>query len=418
MTEESKKAWFLTRNKEFVECEITDQTKGKRFIKITEGKLKGKKMVVHPEGIAFGKLYPRLFFSDTKPEDFFCHEGRVLLVNNPPDELKPLVPPVQPYQFQKVLSHIIDCVIHHENVLLSGGAGVGKTSHFVQLAARINQPVIRVNLNGETRISDFLGKIQVADGKTYWTDGILPLAMRKGMFLILDEIDMAEPNILSLLHPVLEENGTLVLKENAGEVIVPHPNFRILATANSIGVMQDKAVDYAGTNQMNAAFLDRWHVMEMAPLDEKTEIKVILQRVPGIKHKWVKRIVQFANMVRNQKNDFGQGISTTFSTRRCLQWAKKTALLRSPIKAADVVFSSKLTMQEKESTDRFLLTVFGGKKKDAPASETEEKKDVALLPKETKSKNGKRGRKKTAVPTPKRALTSDEDEEKEDGEPA
>jgi len=393
---EKRKAWFLTRNKEFVAAEITSQTKGKRFVKILEGKKKNKTIVVHPEGIAFGKLYPRLFFTENKPSDFFCFGGRVLLANNPTEEEKKLVPEVQSYRFQPVLSHVIDCVLHRENVLLTGGAGVGKTSHIIQLAARIGQPVIRVNLNGETRISDFLGKIQIADGKTFWTDGILPLAMRNGYWLIVDEIDSGEPNILSLLHPILEENGFLVLKENQGEVIKPHPKFRIFGTANSIGVMQDKAVSYAGTNQMNAAFLDRWHVMEMPPLDAKTEVKVILERIPGIKHKWVKRIVQFANMIRNQKNEMGQAISDTFSTRRCLQWSKKTALLRSPIKAAEVCFGSKLTAQEKEATDRLLVTVFGSKNK------SKDNEDGTTVDKSEKTgKTGKkRGRKSSKVFSP------------------
>ncbi len=357
------KTWFLTRKKEFLECKVEKTTNHRRVIEILEGKEIGKKKIVHPDGISFGKLYPRIFESEEKPTEFFEFNGRVILKQKEHSLLVPLFD--KNYKFQKVLSDIMDCFTARENVLITGERGCGKTTHFEQLCSRLNYPVIRVNLNAETRLSDFIGKYQIVQSEngtpiTQWQDGILPTCMKKGYVLILDEIDMCPPEILSLLHPVLEENSILVLKEHNGEVIRPHKEFRIFATANSIGSMQEKAGSYAGTVQMNSAFLDRWHVLEMPNLDFKTEVKVITSKILGIKSKWAKNIVIFANMVRSGKTELGDSFEKSFSTRLCLGWAKKTALLRSPIKGAEITFFSKITPSEKEILKKELEHIFGG----------------------------------------------------------
>lgn len=361
MTQPQLKTFFLDRSKHFVECEVVKETNHKRQIKVLEGVKRGKTISVHPEGVAWGKMYPRVFRGTEKPTDFFNFKGRILMKHDGTDG----VPAIQPnYRFQPFLSHVVDGINASENVLLTGGTGVGKTTHIVQLAAQTGRPVIRVNFNGETRLSDFVGKMHVLGGETRWIDGILPLAMRKGWWLLMDEIDFAEPAVLSLLHPVLEPNPTLVLKENNGEVVVAHPNFRVFATANSIGSMQDRAGTYTGTNQMNEAFLDRWLVIHVPNLPFKEELKIVKTSVRGLKNRWAKRIVEFAQKVRDKDGNLGIDFNAdNFSTRRVISWAQKTALLRSPIEGAALSWMDKVPSGEKETILRVLNTHFGNEKK-------------------------------------------------------
>lgn len=361
------KHYFLTRKREFLECEILTDTPKKREVKITESgnKLSGKTMRVEPEGVAKGRLYPRVFHATKKPKEFFEYNGRVLLHQGESDYL---VPKAESYRFQKITATVIDSILVGDKVLLTGEAGTGKTSMITQLAARTNQPVLRVNLNGETRMADFIGRMNVVNGEkgsiTEWVDGILPTAMRHGYWLILDEVDFAQPEILSLLHPVLEPNGTLVVKENKGEEIKPHPNFRLFGTANSIGSMAHRGDTYSGTQTMNEAFMDRWHIITVPSMDDKTEVKVLRERVPTLQNKYAKRIVQFANMIRKGKE--GNVVNMTFSTRRVLQWAEKTALYRNPYKGAEAVFLEKVSPEDKAVLLKNMALVFGsGRKKKA-----------------------------------------------------
>ena len=397
------KHYFLTRHREFVECEVLESTNRKRVIKITEKghALSGKHKTLPPDGVAIGQLYPRLFNLTAKPgkDDFVEVAGRILVRMS---DDKQMVPDKTTYEFMPVTSHVIDSIHAGDNILLTGEAGTGKTSMIEQLAARIGQPVLRVNLNGETRIGDFLGRLNVISGEngsiTEWCDGILPLAMKKGMWLILDEIDMGEPNILSLLHPILEPNGRLVLKENKGEEVRPHPNFRIFGTANGVGSQTNRSDTYAGVNQMNEAFLDRWHIITMPSLDAKTEIKVIRKRYPTLPPKFAKRIVQFGASIRAGLEN--ETVTMTFSTRRALQWAQKLALYRNPIKAAEAVFLCKVSPEERTVLEKQIHLVFGSGKRKGKTDKTAVTSDVSAAPAGggTGTVKGKRGRPRKVQP--------------------
>jgi cobaltochelatase CobS len=361
--ENELKYFYLTRDSKthqykFELCMVDEPstTRYKRVITMLEGDSKDLKREVHPEGVAWGKLYPRLFQAYKAPEAFIFH-GRVLIKNESSD---PLVPKKDSnYRFQPFVSSVIDSLNGKENVLLTGGTGVGKTSCIEQLAAECNTPLIRINLNGETRLSDFIGKVHVLKGETHWVDGVLPMAMKHGYWLLLDELDFADPAILSLLHPVLEDNPCLVLKENHGEVVRPHKNFRIIATANSIGAMSDKAGNYSGTNHMNEAFLDRWQVLFIPNLTLKEELKVVKAKVSGLKSSWAKNIVDFAQKVRARKLENNVDLaSDSFSTRRVLSWAKKTALLRSPIEGAKLAWLDKIQSSDHDVLMRLLELYF------------------------------------------------------------
>lgn len=358
------KTYYLTREKNFIECSVDVSTPYKRTITLLEGNDSGKVINVHPQGVAWGSMYPRVFECESKPTKFVVHKGRVIVENNSVlSEADVSAVPLlkKDYNFQPFLTDVIDSIHSKENVLLTGGTGVGKTTHINQLAARINKPLLRINFNGETRMSDLIGKIQVKDGETVWMDGVLPMAMRKGYWLLLDELDFADPAVLSLLHPVLEDDPILVLKENSGEVLRPHPNFRLFATANSIGAMADRASSYTGTNQMNEAFLDRWQVLLVDNLAAKQEMKVLKDEAPGLKPKWNRQIVEFANKARAKDSNgesFGYS-GDNFSTRKTIAWAKKTMLHRCPIKGAKLSWLDKMPEQEQELMLIALTTMFG-----------------------------------------------------------
>ena len=354
--------FFLTREKNMIEVEVLQENAYKRKVKVLEGDNKDKVISVHPKGVAWGSMYPRVFQSNDRPSHVFVYHGRCLVGDYPlTDYSKLSIPDVRAYQFQPFVSDVIDSIHAKDNVLLTGGSGVGKTSHIMQLAARINQPVARINFNGETRMSDLVGKMTVVAGETKWVDGVIPHAMRHGYWLILDEIDFAEPAVLSLLHPVLEDNPSLTLKENEGEIIRPHSNFRVFGTANSIGAMSGAAADeYGGTNTMNAAFLDRWQVIFVNNLPEKEEIKVIRTEVPGLSLSTAKRLVGFANMVRNQDTNVAV-LSSNFSTRKLISWAKKTALHRDAVKGAKISWLDKIPMEDQNVIVNILKTNFGSK---------------------------------------------------------
>ena len=359
------KNYYFTREKTFLECEILEDTPHKRMIKIVEGDNAGKIIKIHPEGVSWGGMYPRLFKADSKPTKSFVHKGRVLVEtsHNKTKDMANAVPEEKhDYRFQPFVSDVIDSIHSKENVLLTGGTGVGKTTHITQIANRIDQPLLRINFNGETRMSDLIGKIQVVGGQTMWVDGVLPKAMREGYWLLLDELDFADPAVLSLLHPVLEDDPMLVLKENSGEIIRPHENFRLFATANSIGAMSDRAAAYSGTNTMNEAFLDRWQVLMVDNLAAKEEVRVLKDNAPGLKPRWVKQIVEFANKARAKDENGDSAIEYTgdnFSTRKTIAWAKKASLHRCPIKGAKLSWLDKMPVSEQDVMLQTLTTIFG-----------------------------------------------------------
>lgn len=233
-----------------------------------------------------------------------------------------LIPSANPnYLFPKEISSDIGYDIKESRkVLLTGHKGCGKTSLFEQIASKMGQPVLRVNMNGQTTVSDFVGFWTVKGGETVWVDGALPLAMRRGYWLIIDEIDFAEPQILSVLNSVTEKEGKLFLKEKGHEVIEPHKYFRLFATANTVGCMEEYRYLYQGANLMNSALLDRFRVYQVKYLPREEEMKVLLQNVEGLKEEVAGWFVTLANEIRDSFER--EEISCTFSLRQLIDFAE------------------------------------------------------------------------------------------------
>jgi len=224
--------------------------------------------------------------------------------------------------------------------------GCGKTSIIQQIAARTKNNLIRVNLNGHMTISDFVGMWTVRGGEMVWVDGVLPKAMREGYWMILDELDFAGQEVLSVLNSVLEPSGALMLKERDHEVVHAHPEFRVFATANTVGCMSQFRSLYQGTNLMNEAFLDRWSVYHVNYLPADEEAKVLVASVPKLTVKIATVIVKVAGMIRESFNK--EEIQCTFSLRRMLDWAKLMERYRDPMKAAQTSIVNKISPEDAE----------------------------------------------------------------------
>jgi cobaltochelatase CobS len=212
-------------------------------------------------------------------------------------------------------------IMANDRMLLVGPTGSGKSSLIAQMAARLNWPLRRINLHGETGVSDFLGTHKARKGEVFFQYGILPTAMREGQILVLEELDAATPEILFSLQGVLEDEGVLTLADNGGEIIAPHPDFRLVATANTLGLGDESGL-YTGTNVLNASHLDRWNVVfSVGYLDDKQEAKVIREKAPELAHALVDGMIKLAQAIR--KSVAADELFTTFSTRRLLAFAQK-----------------------------------------------------------------------------------------------
>ena len=184
-----------------------------------------------------------------------------------------------------------------------------------KLADFYGQTLIRINFHQGVTESSLIGKYVVKNSETVFAYGLVPLAMKKGYWLLLDEIDYAEPEHTSVLQAVLE-GKPLVITSNEGEILKPHPSFRIFATGNTTG-RGDSTDSYHGTNFMNSAFLDRWTIFEMTY--SKKENKIIENLIND--KDMAKKLVKVFELFRGLKKN-GDITNAVFSTRRMMNIAE------------------------------------------------------------------------------------------------
>jgi cobaltochelatase CobS len=218
---------------------------------------------------------------------------------------------------------------HNRRVLVQGYHGTGKSTHIEQVAARLNWPCIRVNLDSHISRTDLLGKdaIVLKDGKqvTEYREGLLPWALQHACALVFDEYDAGRPDVMFVIQRVLEVEGKLTLLDQ-NRVIYPHPAFRLFATANTVG-LGDTTGLYHGTRPINQGQLDRWNIVAtLNYLPEEEEVAIVLAKVPSFAHKrnQVKAMVAVAGLTRQS---FVQGdISTVMSPRTVISWAENAEI--------------------------------------------------------------------------------------------
>ena len=252
----------------------------------------------------------------------------------------------------------------NKRVIIHGYHGTGKSTHITQVAARLNWPCIRVNLDSHISRIDLIGKdaIIVKDGKqiTEFQEGILPWSIQNPVALIFDEYDAMRPDVAFLMTKVLEAEGGLTLLEK-NKVIKPNNYFRLFATANTIG-LGDTTGLYTGTQQINQAQMDRWNIvstLNYLALDK--EMDIILSKNNNLNSSKGKEIV--ANMIKvatlTRKGFVAGDISTVMSPRTVLHWAENFEIFKNIGYAFRVTFLNKCDETEKNTISEYYQRCFG-----------------------------------------------------------
>nr|WP_295985796.1 cobaltochelatase subunit CobS [uncultured Agrobacterium sp.] len=262
---------------------------------------------------------------------------------------------------------------HNRRVMVSGFHGTGKSTHIEQVAARLNWPCVRVNLDSHVSRIDLVGKdaIVLKDGKqvTEFKDGILPWAYQHNVALVFDEYDAGRPDVMFVIQRVLESSGRLTLLDQS-RVIRPHPAFRIFATANTIG-LGDTTGLYHGTQQINQAQMDRWSIVTtLNYLPHEQEVNIIAAKVKSLDNpkgrETVSKMVRVADLTRSA---FVNGdLSTVMSPRTVITWAENAEIFGDLAFAFRVTFLNKCDELERTLVAEQYQRAFGVELKESAAN--------------------------------------------------
>ena len=253
---------------------------------------------------------------------------------------------------------------HNRRVMIQGYHGTGKSTHIEQVAARLNWPCIRINLDSHISRIDLVGKdaIVIRDGKqiTEFREGILPWAIQRPTAIVFDEYDAGRPDVMFVIQRVLEVEGKFTLLDQ-NRVIRPHPYFRLFSTTNTIG-LGDTTGLYHGTQQINQGQMDRWNIVAtLNYLPHEDEVKIVLAKVPSFDSKEgrdaVSNMVKLAELTRT---GFMAGdISTVMSPRTVITWAENTRIFNDMGFGFRVTFLNKCDEVERPVVAEYYQRCFG-----------------------------------------------------------
>ena len=252
----------------------------------------------------------------------------------------------------------------NRRVMVQGYHGTGKSTHIEQVAARLNWPCIRINLDSHISRIDLIGKdaIVLRDGQqvTEFREGLLPWALQHPVALVFDEYDAGRPDVMFVIQRVLEVQGKLTLLDQ-NRVIHPHPAFRLFSTTNTIG-LGDTTGLYHGTQQINQGQMDRWSIVTtLNYLSHDAEVEIVLAKVPSYANaegkKKIAAMVRVADMTRNA---FIAGdLSTVMSPRTVITWAENAEIFGDIGFAFRLTFLNKCDELERASVAEFYQRAFG-----------------------------------------------------------
>ena len=252
---------------------------------------------------------------------------------------------------------------HNRRVMIQGFHGTGKSTHIEQVAARLNWPCVRINLDSHISRIDLLGKdaIKLKDGKqiTEFQEGLLPWSIQNPVALVFDEYDAGRPDVMFVIQRILEVEGKLTLLDQ-NKVISPHSSFRLFATTNTVG-LGDVTGLYHGTQQINQGQMDRWHILSsLNYLDPKQEYKVVISQIGSLKtsknEEILKNMIKLANLTRT---GFGNGdISILMSPRTVISWAQNFKIFKDVVSSFKLTFLNKCDEMEKPIISEYFQRCF------------------------------------------------------------
>ena len=248
----------------------------------------------------------------------------------------------------------------NRRVIVQGYHGTGKSTHIEQVAARLNWPCVRINLDAHISRIDLVGRdaIVLRDGLqvTEFREGLLPWALQHPVALVFDEYDAGRPDVMFVIQRVLETEGKLTLLDQ-NRVIRPDPNFRLFATANTVG-LGDTSGLYHGTQAINQAQMDRWNiVVQLNYLPAQVESEIVLKKVTDAAPDVVANMVKVADLTR--QGFINGDISTVMSPRTVITWAQNTAIFKDPGFAFRLSFLNKCDETERMLVAEYYQRVFG-----------------------------------------------------------
>lgn len=275
----------------------------------------------------------------------------------------PVIDPAYRFDHDTTLA-ILAGFAFNRRVLVQGYHGTGKSTHIEQIAARLNWPCIRINLDSHISRIDLIGKdaIVLRDGQqvTEFREGLLPWALQNPCALVFDEYDAGRPDVMFVIQRVLEVEGKLTLLDQ-NRVIHPHPAFRLFATANTVG-LGDTTGLYHGTQQINQGQMDRWNiVVTLNYLPLVAEVEIVTAKVPALNteagRKTVASMVALAELSRQ---GFIQGdLSTVMSPRTVITWAENAQIFHDVATAFRLSFLNKCDEAERPIVAEYYQRCFG-----------------------------------------------------------
>jgi cobaltochelatase CobS len=283
------------------------------------------------------------------------------------------VPVLDPdYQFdQDTTLAILAGFAHNRRVMIQGYHGTGKSTHIEQVAARLNWPCLRINLDSHVSRIDLIGRdaIVLRDGKqvTEFKEGILPWALQNPVALVFDEYDAGRADVMFVIQRVLEVDGKLTLLDT-NRVIHPNPSFRLFATANTVG-LGDTTGLYHGTQQINQGQMDRWSIVAtLNYLPHEDEVAIILAKQKTYDNKegrqQIDQMVRMADLTR--KGFMAGDLSTVMSPRTVLTWAENAQIFNDITLAFRLSFLNKCDEVERPTLAEYYQRVFGIDLPEAP----------------------------------------------------
>ena len=252
----------------------------------------------------------------------------------------------------------------NKRVLIQGYHGTGKSTHIEQIAARLNWPCVRINLDSHVSRIDLIGKdaITLKDGKqiTEFKEGILPWAIQNSIALVFDEYDAGRPDVMFVIQRVLEADGNFTLLDK-NKVIKQNKFFRLFATTNTVG-LGDTTGLYHGTQQINQGQMDRWNIVTtLNYLKFEKELEIVLAKNKHLNNKEGKdKVSNMIKVAELTRNGFVNGdISTVMSPRTVIHWAENSKIFKDTGYAFRVTFLNKCDESEKNTIAEYYQRCFG-----------------------------------------------------------